>query len=198
MTQIRNIALISHLREIMLSVGLLLVFISFLFHGRQQGAYLLLLVSGLVISFVSYLAVLLSKKSWRAKLIWTAIVLLSAGMEFIVEPLLVKSSYLIYLSSNSDDLNKINEILTTHEGEISIDKDTIISTTAQLDPDELKLLESLREEVDSYFISKSNAGISYGLFGFLDVRLGVSYVIDRDKVAGQVILTHLVDNWYYY
>lgn len=185
------------LRQLILSVGLLLVFISFLFFARQAGTYMLLLTSGLLISLVSYLTLLFSKSSPRSKLTWTFIILLSAGVEYVIEPTLIKYSYLIYVSSNSDDLKAINDILARHDGEIDIRNDTIISKTSQLTSDEIQQLKNLRQKVDAYVIWKSNSDIYYGLYGFLDVRLGVAYVINEGKPTMKSAQTHLTDKWYY-
>lgn len=186
-----------YIRQLILSAGLLLVFISFLFYGRQAGTYMFLLTSGLLISLVSFIILLLSKKSRKTKIIWTIIVLLAAGLHYLTEPFLIKSSYLIYVYSNADELKAINNILSSHDGEINIDRYSVVAKSSQLSAQEIQRLKHLREKVDAYIIWKSNSSVYYGLYGFLDIRLGVVYVITGDKPTMQMVQRHLVDKWFY-
>ena len=158
---------------------------------------MILLTCGLLISLVSYLTLLFSKKTPKTKIIWTLVVLLAAGLEYFTEPLLVKSSYLIYVNSNADELKVINDILIKHDGDININGDNVDAKSSSLSADEVQQLKNLREKVDAYMIWKTNSDIYYGLYGFLDVRLGVAYVITGNKPTTQMARTHLIDKWYY-
>lgn len=158
---------------------------------------MLLLTCGLLISLVSYFTLLFSKKPPKTKVIWTLVVLLAAGLEYFTEPLLVKSSYLIYVNSNADELKIINDILIKHDGDINIDRDNVDAKCSSLSAGEIQQLKNLREKVDAYMIWKTNSNIYYGLYGFLDIRLGVAYVITGDKPTTKMARTHLTDKWFY-
>ena len=88
-------------KHIGLLIGVVLTFVSFLFFGRQQGTYQVLLICGLVTTLIFYLTILFGKGHLKTKIFWTVVVV--------------------------------------------------------------------------YIISKSDKGIYYGLWGFLDVRLGITY-----------------------
>ena len=83
---------------------------------------MLLVTSGLVISLISYIILLLSKKPRKTKINWTIIVLLATGLLYFTGPFLKKASYLIYVNSNANELKAINNILSKHDGEINIDR----------------------------------------------------------------------------
>jgi len=182
------------IKHIGLTLGLLSVIISFLFFGRRQGTYQLLLFGGLLISLVIYLTILFSKESTRSKLIWTIVILFSVAVQWLTEPIFVKSSYLIFLKSNQTELTAVNQILINKKGEIDIFNDRINDENGILTQIEKDNLLKLRQKLDVYIITKSDNGIYYGLWGFLDVRIGITYWT-KDGRPDKSYHT-LTDNWY--
>jgi hypothetical protein len=178
-----------------LIVGLLSVILSFLFFGRQQGIYISLLLGGLLISLIFYLMILFSHGTLKFKLIWTVVVILSIFIQWLSEPFLINCSYRIYIEQNKNELAIINNILIRKQGEISILKDIVNDGHNQLTPSEKNLLIEGRKKLKVYIISKSENGIYYGLYGFLNIRLGLTYWTNNKKPDKRCKL--LKDNWYH-
>ncbi|MCB9032734.1 MAG: hypothetical protein H6553_02740 [Chitinophagales bacterium] len=183
------------IKRIGLTLGLFSTIISFLFFGRQQGTYQTLLFFGFLTSFIFYLTILFGKETAKSRIIWTVIVLLVVTIQRLTEPILIKSSYLIYLNSNDEELTTVNNLLKDKHGEITIlnnditDKENLLTQTEKGD------LIKLRQDLDIYMITKSNDGIYYGLWGFLDVRLGITYWTKSE--APNENFKHLKDKWYH-
>src|SRR5436853_6616984 len=98
-------------KHILLLIGVALVIFSFLFFGRQQDTYQVLLISGIVIATVPYLLILFGKVTLRAKLLWTAVVILCIVIQQLTEPVLINTSYRIFIKQNETTLADINKIL---------------------------------------------------------------------------------------
>ena len=182
------------IKYIGLILGLLSVIISFLFFGRKQETYQLLLYGGLLVSVVFYLAILFSKESTRSKLIWTLVILFSMVVQWLTEPAFVKSSYLIFLKGNQTELTAVNTILINRKGEIDIFKDRINDKDGILTQLEKDNLFKLRQKLDVYIITRSDNEIYYGLCGFLDLRIGITYWTKDEKPDKSY--HNLTDNWY--
>jgi hypothetical protein len=177
-----------------LIIGLFLVVFSFLFFGRAQNLYQLLLIIGLLISLIFYLTVIFSKESIKSKIFWTIVLISSVILQRLSEPILIKSSYLIYLTIHKSELREVNQILSTKMGEISVLNDTVIDKSNILTTVEKEKLRKLRQNLNVYMVSKSENTIYYGFWGFLDVRLGITYLIDNRP---NKIQKPLKDNWYH-
>ena len=178
-----------------LIAGLFLVIISFLFFGREQNLYQLLLIGGLLISLIFYLVILFSKGSVKSKIIWTIAIIFSVIIQRLSEPILIKSSYLIYLITHKSELTEVNQILSTKTVEISVLNDSVIDKSNILTAIEKEKLKKLRQNLHVYMISKTDKGVYYGLWGFLDVRIGLTYWTDLQKPDNYY--RPLKENWYY-
>lgn len=183
------------IKRIGLTLGLFSTIISFLFFGRQQGTYQILLVSGFVVSLTFYLTILFGKETTKSKIVWTLVVVLTGTIQWLTEPLLIKSSYLIYLNSNNEELVAVNNMLKDKSGEIHILNDNITDKSNLLTQTEKDNLVKFRQELNVYMISKTDNGVYYGLWGFLDVRIGLTYWTKSDKPKEG--MTKLKDKWYY-
>lgn len=181
-------------KHIGLITGLCLVIFSFLFFGRQHGIYQLLQNVGLFVSLVFYLTVLFGKGTVKSKLLWTVVIILAITLQWLSEPLLIKCSYLIYLNNHNSELNEVNKILVAKSEDIYIFKDGVNDKQHQLSNSENESLIKLREKLDVYIISKSDNNIYYGFWGFLDVRFGITYLINNNPNSVQ---KPLKDKWYY-
>jgi len=183
------------IKRIGLTLGLFSTIISFLFFGRQHGTYQILLLSGLFVSFIFYLTILFGKESIKLKIIWTLIVMLAGVVQWLTKPLLIKSSYLIYLNSNDEELVAVNNILKDKSGDIYILNNKVTDNSHLLTQTEKDNLVKFRQELNVYMISKTDNGIYYGLWGFLDVRIGLTYWIKSDTPKEN--MTKLKDDWCY-
>ena len=182
-------------KHIGLLTGLLLVIISFLFFGRHQHLYQILNIGGLAISFIFFLIILLRKGIVKSKIFWTIIVIVFVVLQRVTEPILIDTSYRIYIRQNENILSNINNILLRKSGDITILNNNITDTNNQLTAYESNELIKDRKKLDAYIISKSDKGIYYGLRGFLDVRLGITYWTDIVKPDNNY--QHLTGNWFH-
>ncbi len=181
-------------KHIGLLIGVVLTFVSFLFFGRQQGTYQILIISGLLTASIFYLTILFGKGQLKAKLFWTVIIVLCTVVQKLTEPFLIDTSYRFYISQNKNILKEINDILIDKRGDITILNDSI-SKGAQLTILENDKLREGRKRLGVYIISKSDNQIYYGLWGFLDVRLGITYLTDNIKPDNNY--RHLTGNWFH-
>ena len=181
-------------KHIGLLIGVILTSVSFLFFGRQQGTYQILNIGGLVTALIFYLTILFGKSHFKIKIFWTLVVVLCAAVQQLTEPFLIDTSYRLYISQNKNVLTEINNILINKQGDITILNDSIskgdLLTTLESDK-----IRDGRKKLDVYIISKSDSGIYYGLWGFLDVRLGVTYLTDKVKQDNNY--RHLTGNWFH-
>jgi hypothetical protein len=182
-------------KHIGLLVGITLVFLSFLFVGRQQGTYQILLVGGLATAFVFYLTVLFGRDKLKSKLFWTALVVACAVLQWLTEPILVDTSYRFYISQNQSTLRELNDILQLKHGDIFMLNDSVTAKSDTLTFDEKEKLKRGRKELGVYMISKSDKAIYYGLWGFLDVRLGITYLPTKDHTVDNY--RHLTGKWFH-
>jgi hypothetical protein len=183
------------IKRIGLTLGLFSTIISFLFFGRDQGTYQLLLLSGLLISLIFYLTILFGKETSKSKIIWTLFIVLAVTIQWLTEPILIKSSYLIYLNGNEKELKAVINLLKDKSDDIIILNDNINDKMNLLSQAEKDSLVKLRQGLNVYMISKTENGIYYGLWGFLDVRLGITYWT-KSEVPNENY-RHLKDKWYH-
>jgi hypothetical protein len=181
-------------KHIGLIIGIALVFVSFLFTGRQQGTYQILLLGGLATAFIFYLTILFGKGQKKVKIFWAVLIVVCAVLEQLIEPFLVNTSYHYYISRNQSTLAETNKILQHKNGDIFILNDSITANADTLTLDEKAKLKKGRKELGVYMISKSDKGIHYGLWGFLDVRLGITYLPTKEHTGGNYM--HLTGNWF--
>lgn len=183
------------IKHIGLISGLFSIIISFLFFGRQQGTYQLLLLSGLFVSLIFYLTILFGKGTTKSKIIWTLVLTLAGIIQWLTEPILIKSSYLIYLNTNDKGLAAVNNLLKDKPDDISVLNDEITDRKNLLTQSEKDSLIKFRQELDVYMITKSDNGIYYGLWGFLDVRIGITYWTKSELPNEN--FKQLKDKWYH-
>ena len=178
-----------------LLMGVALAIFSFLFFGRKQDTYQVLLISGLVIATVSYLLILFGKEKLKTKLLWTAVVILCAVIQQMTEPILINNSYRIFIKQNENTLVDINKILNHTSGDVTITADTIIHKSDEFTVAETERLFEGRRKLGVYLISKTDHEIYYGLWGFLDVRLGITYW--AEKSYPDIQYRHITGNWFH-
>lgn len=183
------------IKRIGLTLGLFSTIISFLFFGREQGTYQLLLFSGLLVSLIFYLTILFGKETPKSKIIWTLLIVLAGTIQCLAEPVLIKNSYLIYLNRNEKNLTAVNKMLKDKPDNISILNNVINDKMHLLSQTEKDSLVKLRQKLNVYIITKTDDGIYYGLWGFLDERLGITYWTKSEKP--NVNYRQLKDKWYH-
>lgn len=181
-------------KHYLLITGIVAVMVSFLFFGRKHGVYDIILVLGIIIFCTSYLWIIVSNDSLKRKMFWTGIAVFGGVIHLMVEPILIKSSYLIYLAQHEQELAYINNTLRDKHGEIAITRDSVRAKATLINDQEKMRLLKAREEVGTYMIYKDESKIYYGLWGFLDVRIGITYSINGEKPDS--MYHHITGNWY--
>jgi hypothetical protein len=182
-------------RHFLLIAGIVTVMGSFLFFGRKHNVYTILLWSGVITCCVSFLWIIVSDDYLKHKLLWAGIIILSILIHLQIEPVLINMSYKIYVAEHRQTLASINKILGGKNGEIWITRDTVKTEGVFIDkPDRIRLLKA-REEVGAYLIFKDHNKIYYGLWGFLDVRIGITYILNGKKPDGG--RHHITGNWFH-
>ena len=181
------------LKHIGLLAGIVLIFVSFLFFGRQHGTYQVLSIGGLAIAFGFYIAILFGKGHLKTKIFWTVFIVIGVIVQYLTEPFLRDISYRIFISQNKNTLTEINNILLKKQDDITILNGNI-SEGNQLSISEGQRLREASKELGAYIISKSDNRIYYGLWGFLDVRLGITYSQNKSKPGSNY--WHLTGSWF--
>lgn len=178
-----------------LIVGTILVVCSFLFFGRQHNTYDALVLSGFSLACISFAMIIFGKHSVRFKIIAVGIVVLCVTIEQLLEPILIDTSYKTFIRQNEMTLNEINHILASKSGDISIINENIRDDSRLLTSTDKQRLIASKQKLGVYLISKSDKSVYYGLWGFLDVRLGVSFWIDKLEPPSHY--RHLTGAWYH-
>ena len=174
-------------------VGIAITFLSFLFFARQHETYSILLICGLILSLLFFLRILFGKTSLKAKLLVTGIVIVSIAVQQMTELNLIDTSYKIYITKKKAVLDEVNTILLSKDGNVSILGETF-SDSSNLSNSEINKLKESRKKLGVYMISKTENSVYYGLWGFLDVRLGISYL--TQKPTADKGKRHLKGSWY--
>jgi hypothetical protein len=182
------------IKHIGLISGLLSVILSSLFYARKQEIYQSLLIGGLLVSSIFFMAILFTKGTTKSKVTWTLVILFSIAFQWLTEPFLTGSSYHIFLKRNEKELMIINNILINKPSDISIFNNIINDRNDLLSKSEKDDLLKLRHKINVYFIEKTDDEIYYELWGFLDLRIGICYWIKNEKPDS--LYHNLADRWY--
>jgi hypothetical protein len=177
-----------------ITLGFCLVLASFLFFGRQQNTYNWLLFSGLIISLVSFVVILLEKHPFKSKIYTIVFVIVFIVVEQFLEPKLIETSFKTFINQHIEELNVINSILANKSNDIFILNEDVKDDSQILTDLEKKELISVKQKTGAYMISKTNDKIYYGLWGLLDVRIGIVYWIGKFEPTNNY--KHLKGAWY--
>jgi hypothetical protein len=155
-----------------------------------------MLLAGLLISGICYLWILFGCETIKSKLLWTGIVALGAVLNWLTESYFIDSSYRIYLHQFKEELAETNALLKNKPGEVWIINDSISvkNGPALMPVEKQKLLQRIKR-LGTYMILKTDSTIYYGLWGFLDVRLGLTYAISGSQPHEHS--RHLKGNWFH-
>lgn len=72
--------------------------------------------------------------------------------------------------------------------------DSVTAKSDTLTFDEKEKLKRGRKDLGVYMISKTDKGIYYGLWGFLDVRLGITQLQTLEQTGDKY--RHLTGSWF--
>jgi len=186
------------LRDTLFVTAIILVFASFLFFGTNRDDQIRLLEFATFATGVLYLVILFSKETKRKKLTWSIVLLSAAITLFLVRPFLIKSSYRIFISKNSQLLSETNKILTSTNKEIFIATDNTHRSTLGLDDfstgDSL-IIENFLRESGVNLIKKDGEKVFYRTTGIADESRGIYYLSSLS--AQQKYYARIQSSWYY-
>jgi hypothetical protein len=176
-----------------LILGIILIIFSFLFFGLSNGLYTTLLLSGLLISFLSFLLILLNDEHiqwWR----WIGIIAVAMVIQQLSEPFLIRSSYKILIHQNNQLFTEINQIMQLKNGDVFYLKSSQ-KDSSKFTPHENSRIRQLMDATNIHLISKDSDKVIYETYGILDVRLGIFYFLSGDKPGKR--FKQIEGNWYY-
>lgn len=182
-------------RHIALLTGMLLVMVSFLFFGRKHDIYFVVSTAGILLALISYLFILFSKSHLKARLLWTAVVISFILLQHWSESHLIRFSYRIYLNKNQTILSEVTNMLIPKQGDVFLLNNNITAKGDTILPNETAKLIECRKKLDVYMITKYDDKVYFGLWGFLDVHLGITFIPGQTKSFNQY--THITGNWFY-
>jgi hypothetical protein len=182
-------------RHITLLIGIGLIIFSFLFFGRETGTYDVLGLIGFVIAAISFLIILIKSDTLKSKIAWTLIVVLAIIIEQLAEPLLIKSSYYIFISRNQTKLKGLNKIMSTKKNGVHLMPTLDTFATKDFTLNEINEIHSLITGTNISLIEKDSDKIFYRTFGMLDVSNGVFYFYGKNKPDDR--FKHISGNWFY-
>jgi hypothetical protein len=184
-------------RYIIFVVGLSFFLLSFLWVAINIGVYLFFLIAGIFISTMFYFYILNRKDTLRNKLICTGLILCTILINNITRIQFIDWSFLIYTSYNQDHLNRANLIIQNKTDLYIFNVDEVIEESDQFNDSDIEL-KKLMEDIGVKYIIKGNNSIYYGLYGFLDDRIGINYIFgDVIKEKSGRPLRKIKDSWYY-
>ena len=181
------------LQHTFLTFGIILIIFSFLFFGLSNGLYTTLLLSGLLISFLSFLLILLNDDPthrWR----WIAIIVAAMIIQQLSEPVLIRYSYKILIHQNDQLFTEINQIMQLKKSDVFYLKSSQKDST-KFTEDENTRIRQLMDATNIHLISKDSAKVFYETYGMLDVRLGIFYFHGGNTPTKR--FKHIEGNWYY-
>jgi hypothetical protein len=181
------------LQHTFLIFGITLIIFSFLFFGLSNGLYSTLLLSGLLISFLSFLLILLNDdhiQKWR----WIIITVVAMLIQQLSEPLLIRYSYKILIHQNDQLFTEINQIIQSKKGDIfylkSLQKDSL-----KFSVQENSRIRELMDAANIHLIAKDSDKVYYETHGILDARLGIFYFPSGNTPAKR--FKQIEGKWYY-
>ncbi|MGB3007019.1 MAG: hypothetical protein WBC06_10945 [Chitinophagaceae bacterium] len=181
-------------RHILLLLGIVSIILSFLFFGRATKTYDTIILSGLTISIITYLIIII-KDNKRNKILWTLVVFAGISVQLFTEPLLIRCSYLFFLRQNEKEFIKINQVLLSKTRNITWVHDSTLWKRNGLSTEEGMIIKNLVNSNKISLIEKDYATIYYRTFGMLDVSHGIFYFYTPEKPDSRY--RHIYGNWYY-
>lgn len=182
------------LRHYVLLVGLFASLLGLLFVGRLQHVYMVLSLGGIALTAIGYLIILIVDASWSSKLRWTSILLLAMLVKYLSADVLIDTSYRYFLWSHEQDLDRINALVLSTTEDVHVFPKLGTNDVIPLSNIEAEELKERVHHTGAYLLWKTEHRIYYGLFGFLDTRLGLTYSTDPSDMADG--FRHIKGNWY--
>jgi len=183
------------LRHKILLTGIFLVIISFLWFGRGTDTYNILFLTGLIISFFSFLTILIKSDTRRSKLLWTVIIVVAIGFQWLTEPLLIKLSYRLFINRHEQELQSVTNLILKKKSAVFILLSSEFKTGNGYTKEEADFIKEQLKKTNIHFISKDSLVIFYRTWGMLDVSHGIYYSYTDKQPNNRY--KKIIGNWYY-
>ena len=180
-------------RHSVLVIGILCAILSFLFFGRQQEVYTVILLVGVILAGLSFAWILIKDKG-KTRLMWIGVVIVGIAIQQLSERWLIGRSFQLLITRNQILFDQANEIMQSKPGDASYWGIQHKNSKEKFSSTELEVLERLKQRVHLTYITKDSMRIFYETYGFLDVRGGVSYFY-RDGADSRY--TKIKGRWYF-
>lgn len=183
------------LRHKTLLTGIVLVIISFLWFGWDTYTYNILLLIGLIISFFSFLTILIKSDTLKSKLLWTILIALAIGFQWLTEPLLIKLSYRLFINRHKQELESVTNFVLKKKTNIPILLLSDFKPGNGYTKEEADFIKEKLKKTSIHFISKDRFVIFYRTWGMLDVSHGIYYFYTDKQPDNRY--KKITGNWYY-
>ena len=183
------------LRHICLLTGMFAVIVSFLWFGRNTNSYDIIFLAGFLISCLSFLVILFKPDTLKSKLLWTLVVVLAMGLQWLTEPLLIRTSYSIFINKHDKDLASATSLIASKKSDLSISPSSELWTEKGFTEEEGKQIRGSLKNTGVRFVSKDSIKIFYMTWGMLDVSHGIYYFYSDIKPDNRY--RRIFGNWYY-
>jgi hypothetical protein len=183
------------LRHIILLTGIFTVIISFLWFGRDTETYNIILLIGIAVSLISFLTIIIKSDSRKSKGLWILVVLVSIGVQWLTEPLLIKLSYRIFINKHDKELTSVTKLLASKKGNVFMTPSSELWTRNGYTKEESNQINNELRNTGIHFITKDSIKIYYRTWGMLDISHGVYYFYTDAKSDNRY--SHIMGNWYY-
>lgn len=183
------------LRHKILLAGISLVIISFLWFGRGTDTYNILLLTGLILSFFSFLTILIKSDTRRSKFLWTVIIVVAIGFQWLTEPLLIKLSYRLFIIRHEQELQSVTNLILKKKSDVFILLSSEFKTGNGYTKEEADFIKEQLKKTNIHFISKDSLVIFYRTWGMLDVSHGIYYSYTDKQPNNRY--KKIIGNWYY-
>lgn len=179
--------------HLVLIVGMLLIISSFLFFGYNTNTYILVLLTGIVISGIAFCYVMFRKDSIKSKVLCVLMVVLGIVVQWISEAELIRLSYVILIKKNSQVFSKVNDILLSKKSKATWVADAALWKRNNISPEEGLKIKNLLFDKQVVSVRKDSARICYRTSSKNDITHGIWYYHLIDKPTTGI---HLTGNWY--
>jgi hypothetical protein len=165
-----------------LGVGFVGVNVSFLFFARHMDVYAGLSMGGVLLALVGFVAIVVSRRSWKAKSACFAVMVAAVVAQQFSEGALIRTSYRIYLHEHGPELAELAGRLGTRRGSVRISPTSVEARHVPFDPTEKAALQELRKKTAAAYVFKDDEDgsqdggcVYFEVWGALSVRHGVIY-----------------------
>jgi hypothetical protein len=156
----------------------------------------LMLSTGIATIVAGIVYMIVSNSTIKSKLIGLTGTIFVAILSFVATPSLRSISMRMYIFENNDELHQIINIYSTCKAP-TCNHNTYKSSSRCLTREDQHKIEQLKVSTEVYTVISDSSQTYFGLFGFMNTRIGIWYTTDGTKPEAAHHFTKLSKNWYY-